>query len=243
MSNFDVSFTLTQADVTAFEQELAEHDALVPQWPPKFGLVGDWAQSVRELLVYEGGYTNHPADPGGPTNWGITIFDVHRFVKPDATAADVKALKVEQAKDIYKRKYWDLVWGDKLPAGVDFCVFDYGVNSGPSRAVKALQRVVGVDADGVMGPATLAAVLLKDPAMVVNALCDERMRFLRGLKTFSVFGVGWTRRVTALRRSALGMIKGQVPAPKPTPTPAPKPGPAPAGCWLLDWLLSVITKR
>lgn len=241
MSNFDVSFSRTLDDVLDFEQELALREAAAP----KFGLVGDWAQSVRELLGYEGGYTNHPADPGGPTNWGITIFDVRRFLKPDATAADVKALTVEQAKDIYKHKYWDLVWGDKLPAGVDFCVFDYGVNSGPSRAVKVLQRIVGVDADGAMGPDTLAAVLRKDPAMVVNAICDERMHFLRGLKTFSVFGVGWTRRVTALRRSALGMLKGQVPAPKPFPVPGNISLPAGKPWWqdLLDWLLSVLTKR
>ena len=78
-------------------------------------------EALRRLLVHEGGYSNHPSDPGGPTNFGITIYDYRKYVKPDATAADVRAMKVEDAKAIYRSKYWDVMHCDELPAGVDYC--------------------------------------------------------------------------------------------------------------------------
>jgi lysozyme family protein len=102
--------------------------------------------ALKRVLVHEGGYSNHPSDPGGPTNWGITIHDARAHWKPDATAADVRAMPVAVAKQIYRSKYWDALRGDDLPAGVDYAVFDYGVNSGIGRAAKVLQRFVGVDA-------------------------------------------------------------------------------------------------
>ena len=117
-----------------------------PWQPPPTG------DCLARLLAHEGGYTNHPSDPGGPTNFGITIYDYRRYVKPGATAADVKAMQVEEAKRIYRAKYWDAQRCDELPAGVDYAVFDYGVNSGIGRSKKVLQRVVGVNADGVLGP-------------------------------------------------------------------------------------------
>ena len=165
-------------------------------------------EALRRLLLHEGGYTNHPADPGGPTNFGITIHDYRRYVKPDATAADVKAMKVEEAKSIYRAKYWDAQRCDELPAGVDYAVFDYGVNSGIGRSKKVLQRVASVTADGVIGPATMRAVLAADPKKTINAICDERLRFLQRLRTWPVFGAGWGRRVKEVRAVSLAMAKG-----------------------------------
>src|SRR5512147_2792109 len=130
-------------------------------------------EALRRLLAHEGGYTNHPSDPGGPTNFGITIYDYRKYVKPDATAADVKAMKLDEAKRIYRAKYWDAQRCDDLPAGVDYAVFDYGVNSGIGRAKKVLQRVAGVAADGVLGDDTMAAVAAHDAKQTIAAICDE----------------------------------------------------------------------
>src|SRR6476659_2347153 len=101
-------------------------------------------EALRRLLEHEGGYTNHPADPGGPTNFGITLADYRRYVKPDATAADVKAMTVAVAKAIYRRRYWDAQACDELPGGVDYAVFDYGVNSGIGHSGKVLRRCLGL---------------------------------------------------------------------------------------------------
>lgn len=101
-------------------------------------------EALRRLLAHEYGYTNHPSDPGGPTNFGITIHDYCKFVKPNATATDVRAMRVDQAKAIYRAKYWNAQRCDELPAGVDYSVFDCGVNSGIGRGGKVLRRVAGL---------------------------------------------------------------------------------------------------
>ena len=164
--------------------------------------------SLRRLLAHEGGYTNHPADPGGPTNFGITISDYRKYVKPNATAADVQAMRLDAAKAIYRAKYWDALRCDDLPAGVDYCVFDYGVNSGIARSARVLQRVLGVAVDGCIGPVTLAGARSRDAEAVIESICDERLAFLQGLKTWPVFGNGWGRRVAEVRSVALHMAKG-----------------------------------
>jgi lysozyme family protein len=174
--------------------------------------VSSYDQALRRLLVHEGGYTNHPSDPGGPTNFGITIYDYRKYVKPGAAAADVKAMTLSEAKAIYRAKYWDAQRCDELPAGVDYAVFDYGVNSGIGRSKKVLQRVVGVKADGALGPATMQAVAAYLPSKIIIDICDERLRFLQRLRTWPVFGKGWGRRVAEVKRVALAMA-AQAPAP------------------------------
>jgi lysozyme family protein len=161
--------------------------------------------ALARLLAHEGGYANHPSDPGGPTKFGITLAVYRRYAKPDATAADVKAMRVEEAKAIYRRRYWRALRCDELPAGVDYAVFDYGVNSGTGRAAKVLQRVCGVKDDGALGPLTMAAVARQESKALIRAVCDERLRFLRSLKTWRVFGRGWSRRVEEVRAAALAM--------------------------------------
>jgi lysozyme family protein len=163
--------------------------------------------ALARVLAHEGGYSDHPSDPGGPTKFGITIAVYRRYVKRNATAADIKAMPVEDAKAIYRSGYWDALRCDDLPAGVDYAVFDYGVNSGIARSTKALQRILGVKADGVLGPLTIAAVTKRNPRRLINAICDERLRFLRSLRTWPVFGKGWTRRVADVRAAALVMAE------------------------------------
>jgi len=206
-------------------------------------------ESLARLLVHEGGYSNHPADPGGPTNFGITLADARRYWKPHATAADVRDMPVEIAKQIYQAHYWAPMRCDELAAGVDYAVFDYGVNSGIGRAAKVLQRLVGVQSasqtrvnaqsasqtrvnalvlvDGQIGPITVAATSRGNPAELVNRICAERLAFLQGLSTWSVFGAGWGRRVREVKAAALAMAeKAAKSAPPPSPPTPPAP-PAP----------------
>jgi lysozyme family protein len=174
--------------------------------------------AIARLLVHEGGYSNHPADPGGPTNFGITIYDYRKYVKPDATAADVKAMKVEEAKHIYRAKYWCAQRCDELPAGVDDAVFDYGVNSGIGRSGKVLRRCLKLpDNSSVVSDAVIAAAAAADAKALIVAICDERLRFLQSLKTWGVFGNGWGARVAEVRAFALQLAAGAaVPMPAPT---------------------------
>ena len=169
--------------------------------------------ALARLLAHEGGYTNHPSDPGGPTNFGITIYDYRKYVKPDATAADVRAMKLADAKRIYRAKYWDAQRCDELPAGVDYAVFDYGVNSGIGRSGKVLRRVLKLpDNTSAVTDTVVAAARAADAKALIVAICDERLRFLQGLRTWGVFGAGWGRRVAEVRSVALAMAAG-APAP------------------------------
>jgi lysozyme family protein len=165
--------------------------------------------ALARLLAHEGGYSNHPADPGGPTKFGITLADYRRYLKPDGTAADVRAMRVEEAKAIYRERYWNALRCDELPAGLDYAVFDYGVNSGVSRSARALRQIVGLAKDGGIDAGVLAAVRGSDAARLTAALCDERLAFLQRLRTWPVFGRGWGRRVAEVRTASLALARGQ----------------------------------
>jgi lysozyme family protein len=166
--------------------------------------------ALAKLLRHEGGYGNHPSDPGGPTKYGITIHDYRKYIDRAGTAADVKAMSVDQAKSIYRSKYWEAQRCDDLPSGVDYAVFDYGVNSGIGRSGKVLRRVLGMpDSTHVVTNAVIAATQKRDAAEIVNAICDERLAFLKRLKTWPVFGKGWERRVKEVRADSLRMAGGR----------------------------------
>lgn len=169
--------------------------------------------SLARVLKHEGGYSNHPSDPGGPTNFGITIHDYRRYIKASGTATDVRAMKLADAARIYRARYWDALRCDELPAGLDYAVFDYGVNSGTGRAAKVMQRLVGIGSGAAMTDAVIAAVRNAGPSALIGRLCDERLAFLKSLKTWPVFGTGWGRRVAEVRRDALAMAKGAAVAP------------------------------
>lgn len=160
----------------------------------------DYAECERRVLLSEGGYTNDPRDPGGPTNWGITLADARAYWKRGATADDVRSMPVGVAREIYKIKYWDALDGDELPAGVDYTVFDYGVNSGIARSGKVLRRVLALDTkDWHVTTEVLAKLKTVHAASVVNAINNERLAFLMGLRTWSHFGKGWAARVASVR--------------------------------------------
>jgi lysozyme family protein len=168
-----------------------------------------YEEALRRVLAHEGGYSDHPADPGGPTNFGITLADYRKYVKPDATAADVCAMPVEEAKAIYRRRYWDAQACDDLPPGVDYAIFDYGVNSGIGRSGKVLRRCLGLRASTSRVKAeVVAAAKAADATQLIASICDERLRYLKSLETWSVFGRGWERRVGEVKRDALAMAAG-----------------------------------
>jgi lysozyme family protein len=118
-----------------------------------------YGKAISQVLRDEGGYSNDVGDSGGPTNFGITIHDARQYWKADATAEDVRHMPLEVAQDIYSKHYAAPLGYDNLPAGVDYAVLDYGINSGISRAARVLQHIVGVTVDGSIGPVTLAAAM------------------------------------------------------------------------------------
>ena len=160
---------------------------------------------LEMLLKHEGGYVNHPKDPGGETNLGVTRKVWEEWIGKPAAPDAMKKLTVKDVAPLYKKLYWDKVRGDDLPGGVDWAVFDWAVNSGTGRAAKALQKVVGVTPDGGIGPATLAAVEKKDPKEIVQDMADAREAFYRNLRTFDTFGRGWLRRNEETLHTALEM--------------------------------------
>jgi len=173
---------------------------------------------LAHVLRHEGGYTDHPVDPGGATNMGITRKTLARWrrVSPwwNLPKSEVQSLTRVEASSIYRSLYWDLCRADDLPSGIDLAVFDYAVNSGPGRAVRTLQSTLGVVADGLVGPVTIGAAAKADPRMIVEAVCDRRLGFLKALATFPAFGRGWTRRVTDIRAAALAAVPKSITIPR-----------------------------
>ena len=168
----------------------------------------NWQKSFGLMLASEGGFVNHPRDPGGMTNLGVTKRVWEEWVGHEVDEKQMRALTPETVAPLYKRKYWDAIRADELVAGVDYCVFDVAVNSGPGRAVKFLQSCVGTNPDGGFGPATMAAVkeAEKEPARLIELYCAKRLEFLQSLKTFETFGKGWSRRVAEVKEEALKML-------------------------------------
>lgn len=207
----------------------------------------NFARALPLVLAHEGGFVNHPKDPGGATNKGITIATFRRMVKRDGTVADLKAITPEQVAKVYRRGYWDAVKADELPFGVDYAVFDFAVNSGPGTAVKFLQKVLGTTVDSRIGPQTIAAAKAMDPFDVIDAIARERLAYLKRLKTWPTFGKGWERRVKDMREDALQMATLNPAKPIPA-TPFPDDGlPAdpnglpPAGGNSAGWIVLAAT--
>lgn len=156
-------------------------------------------KAVTLILRHEGGYVNHPNDPGGETNMGIS-----KRAYPDL---DIKNLTVDHVKQIYKTDYWDKVKGDELPPAVALVCFDVAVLSGPRKAAKMLQKAVGANPDGIIGNITLACVEDEDPNDIIDNMSEQRIAFYKGLKHWDTFGRGWSRRVNETKEEAKGWIK------------------------------------
>lgn len=161
--------------------------------------------ALKAVLHHEGGFVNHPEDPGGMTNLGVTKKVWEEWVGHPVGEKDMRALTPALVGPMYKAKYWDKVKGDDLPEGVDYAVFDAAVNSGPGRAAKWLQGCVGVEQDGGIGPKTLAAVAAFDPKDLVEDYAKRRLSFLSELPHWATFGKGWSRRVADVQTVASSM--------------------------------------
>ena len=151
-------------------------------------------QAFDILLKHEGGFSDHPADPGGKTRFGIT----EAVAREVGYRGDMRELPMDLAKRIYKSRYWDAVRANELPEAVRYAVFDAAVNSGPRQAIRWLQRAVGVKDDGIIGPKTLAAVREADPERLLRRFLSQRLRFMTNLPNWGSFSRGWARRVADL---------------------------------------------
>lgn len=165
----------------------------------------NFAQCFALTLKHEGGYVDIADDPGGATNLGVTIGTLSAYLGRQANKAEVHALTPDAVRPIYKVNYWDKIRGDDLPAGIDMAVYDFAVNSGPSRGAMALQRAIGVADDGVIGSVTLANVASRPVDQIIERITADRMTFLRRLSTWPRFGKGWTTRVNAVNKQAMDM--------------------------------------
>lgn len=162
--------------------------------------------ALKAILHHEGGFVNHPKDPGGMTNLGVTKRVWEEWVGHEVDEKTMRALTPEIVGPMYKAKYWDKVRGDDLPAGVDYIVFDAAINSGPGRAAKWLQSTVGAVPDGAIGAGTLGKVAAMEPRAVIEKYQQTRLAFLQSLPTWDTFGKGWGRRVTEVKDAALNML-------------------------------------
>ena len=160
-------------------------------------------ECLKMLLHHEGGYVNHPSDPGGETNLGVT----KKVYQEWGGTKDMKDLTVEDVAPIYKKNYWDRCKCDDLESGVDCVVFDWAVNSGTGRSAKAIQKICGATQDGAIGPKTLALIGKQDTQYVIEEFGKVRQDFYESLKTFDTFGKGWTRRNKETTEKALNMVE------------------------------------
>lgn len=171
------------------------------------------------VLEQEGGWADHPSDPGGATMAGITAKTYAAWLGRPVTRARLRAIPMGHIRAIYRAGFWQPAGGDSLPAGVDICVFDVSVNSGPARAIWFLQRALVINANKKLTGATLAAARQMPAATIIERICDDRLAWLRRLRRgrlWTVFGKGWRRRVENVRAASLAMLeKSAEPAPLP----------------------------
>lgn len=149
------------------------------------------------LLGHEGGFSDHAADPGGKTRFGVT----EATAREVGYRGDMQELPLDLAKRIYKDRYWDKVRADELPAEIRYILFDSAVNSGPKQAILWLQRAAGVTADGVLGPKTIEAVTQLNAQGLKARILGQRLRMMSTLPNWPAFSRGWSRRIADLMES------------------------------------------
>ena len=151
-------------------------------------------EAFHELLGHEGGYVDHPKDPGGATRWGVT----ERVARANGYTGDMREFPVDMAKAIYRKQYWDAVRADDLPVALRYPTFDGAVNSGNTQAVKWLQRAVGAVDDGIIGPQTIRMANSANPEQSARRMLGQRLRFMTERATWPAFGRGWSKRIASL---------------------------------------------
>ena len=170
-------------------------------------------KALELLLKHEGGYVNHPSDPGGITNLGVTKRVYEEWVGYSVSEYTMQNLTPEDVEPIYEKNYWDKLKCDDMPDGLDLMLFDFGVNAGPGRAAKFLQKLLGVTQDGGIGPQTLGALQsaigedkVTQTREMIKKYQSMRQEYYEGLSTFDTFGRGWTRRVNEVTEKSMDMI-------------------------------------
>lgn len=174
----------------------------------------NWKQAFEQMLASEGGFSDDERDNGnklpdgrkGSTMLGVTQFNWEKHIGHQVTHEQMKKLTPADVEPLYKKKYWDAVRADELPSGIDYLVFDMGVNAGPGRSIKLLQSAVGVPADGGFGPITMKAALAADPVELIEKFSQGKEAFYRGLDSFKTYGTGWLNRVAAVKVKASSML-------------------------------------
>jgi lysozyme family protein len=177
-------------------------------------MIDNWKLAFEQMLKSEGGFTDDERDDGnklpdgrkGSTMLGVTQYNWEQHVGHQVTHDQMRKLTPADVEPLYKKKYWDVVRADELPSGIDYLVFDMGVNAGPGRSIKLLQTAVGVTPDGGFGPMTMAAVQAADPVKLIEKFSQEKEAFYRGLEKFTVYGEGWLNRVAAVKLKASSML-------------------------------------
>lgn len=162
--------------------------------------------ALAAVLEHEGGFVNHPQDPGGMTNLGVTKRVWEAWVGKTVSEADMRALTPALVAPMYRKQYWDAVKGDELPSGLDYLMFDFAINAGVSRAIRTMQRAIGTTPDGAIGPKTMQALRDADPDALIAKFSDEKEAFYRSLPTFATFGRGWLRRVAEVKSHAVTLL-------------------------------------
>lgn len=197
----------------AVAEEAVRRSASPPTFPGQAGLkeaapaASNFAACCAVVLGKEGGFVEHPDDPGGPTNRGITQVVLAEWRRRPVTRAEVEALSEAEAMEIYRSRYWNAVQGDRLPRGLDLMVFDFCVNAGPARASRFLQDLAGATPDGVIGPKTLDAVGKLNVTKTIRQYAERRRSYYQSLDTFPTFGKGWLRRTDEVEASSLAMAE------------------------------------
>ena len=173
----------------------------------------NFESSLALVLKSEGGFTTDTHDNGnklpdgraGSTNLGVTQANWEAFVGHPVTWDNMKALTPETVAPFYKRKYWDMAHCDDLPNGLDYLVFDFGVNAGVGRSIKTLQTAIGVTADGSLGPLSLSAINNLESKLLIERFTDAKEKFYKSLNN-PIYEKGWLARVEQTEKSAMSMI-------------------------------------
>lgn len=168
-----------------------------------------FAACLPIILHHEGGWADHPKDPGGATMKGITLATYSKYLGRPASKDELRNIPDADLQQIYHSLYWDRASCDRLPVGVDLLVFDMAVNAGPGRAVKLLQETVGSSPDGAVGPETLAAVAKQNPLHLIRQYSEARRVFYKSLGAYVTFGRGWLRRTDEVEAEAIKQGSGK----------------------------------
>ena len=184
---------------------------LIDKYQKRGDTVSNFNECMKIILRWEGGYVNHPEDPGGMTNMGITKRVYESWLGRKVDENTMRNINKDHVEQIYRERYWDKLMADELPAGIDLVVFDFGVNAGISRSARYLQGMVGAGQDGLIGPKTLQALneytSRNSARQVIEAFSEIRRDYYRSLHHFNTFGRGWLNRTDDVEKNALEMIR------------------------------------